>query len=259
MLLSVRITATRSNLANLIFRYGPAVAALVYPLAVAFLHLAARQFLLATDATGSLPAGLAVCLAVALVGSAPILSFTVISLSDRSRERSVAHLAFAAPPLFTLTGVAFFFLGIPNGDYVVWVIAWLAALAFAAQPAPAKTGPAASARWIRSVHGMAAATIVLMFLLWHLANHIVAILGGRYEQGDDGIATVVVPLRPRAASPGYIVRMPIDDWIPPAVREGCTWGRYLLIHSDSHCSLFTCVHPLSSHRGLHFGTMVLGC
>src|ERR1700731_4893337 len=135
MLLSAQTTAIRRDFAGVIFRYGPAALALVYPLALAALHLSGQHFVRATETTGRLLAGIAICLATALVCSVPILSLTAISQSDRPRERSLAHLAFAAPPLFTLTGVAFFFLSVPNGDYVVWAIAWLTVLAFAASSA----------------------------------------------------------------------------------------------------------------------------
>src|SRR5262245_7151751 len=122
-LLSTRITGIRRDLAGMIFRYGPAAVALVYPLALAFLHLSGRHFVQATDASGRLLAGFAICLAAALLCSVPVLSFTVILRSDRIRERWLAHVAFAAPPLFTMIGVGFFLLGAPNADYVVWVVA----------------------------------------------------------------------------------------------------------------------------------------
>jgi hypothetical protein len=175
MLLSARTTAVCRDFAGMIFRYGPAAVALAYPLALAALYLSGQQFVHATDTTDRLLAGFAICLAAALVCSVPILSLTAISRSDRPRERSLAHLAFAAPPLFTLTGVVFFLFGVPNGDYVVWAIAWLTALAFAASPARANAVPAASANWTRSAHGITGATIVVIFLVWHLANHVLAI------------------------------------------------------------------------------------
>jgi|SRR5262245_15988123 hypothetical protein len=104
-------TAIRRDFASMIFRYGPAVVALVYPLALAALHLSGQHFVRATETTNRLLAGFAIFLAAALVYPVPLISFTVISRSDRPRERSLAHLAFAAPPLFTLTGVAFFLVG----------------------------------------------------------------------------------------------------------------------------------------------------
>jgi succinate dehydrogenase/fumarate reductase cytochrome b subunit len=174
-LLSIRATATRRDVAIMIFRYGPATTALVYPLALAFLHISGWHFMQATDAIGRLLAGLATCLAAALLCSVPALSFTVMLRSDRSGERWLAHVAFAAPPLFTMLGVGFFFIGVPNGDYVIWAAAWLGVLAYAAFASPAITEQRRPARWIRTAHGLTGATITASFLVWHLANHTLAI------------------------------------------------------------------------------------
>jgi hypothetical protein len=168
-------TAIRRDFTGRIFRYGPAAVALVYPLALAALHLSGQHFVRATETPNRLLAGFAIFLAAALLYAVPLISFTVISQSDRPRERYLAHLAFAAPPLFTLTGVTFFLLGVPNGDYVVWAISWLTALAFAASPARARAIPTAATNWIRNAHGITGLTIVAIFLVWHLANHVLAI------------------------------------------------------------------------------------
>jgi hypothetical protein len=127
-------TAIRRDFAGMIFRYGPAAVALVYPLALAALYVSGQHFVRTTATTDRLLAGFAIFLAAALIYAVPLISFTVISRSDRPRERYLAHLAFAAPPLFTLTGVTFFLLGVPNGDYVIWAIAWLTALALRRPP-----------------------------------------------------------------------------------------------------------------------------
>jgi hypothetical protein len=71
-------------------------------------------------------------------------------------------------------GVIFFMLNIPNSDYVVWAVAWLGVIAFAALAAPANILPAATATWIRTAHGFSAAGIVVIFLAWHLLNHMTA-------------------------------------------------------------------------------------
>jgi hypothetical protein len=174
-LLSARTTMMRRNLADPIFRYGPAAAALVYPLALVLLHLSGLHFVRASDAADRVWAGITICFAAALICTVPVLSFSAILWSVGPRERLLAHLAFAAPPLFTLTGVVFFLLGIPNSDYVVWVIAWLSVLALATTTARARAAPTPSPSWIRSAHGITAAVIVVIFLVWHLANHVVAV------------------------------------------------------------------------------------
>src|SRR5262249_7631501 len=64
-------TAIRRDFASMIFRYGPAVVALVYPLALAALHLSGQHFVRATKTTNRLLAGFAIFLAAALVSPRP--------------------------------------------------------------------------------------------------------------------------------------------------------------------------------------------
>ena len=174
--LAARPAARRREIVSPLFSYGPPAAALVYPLALVVLNQSARQFLQATNATAGLLAGISIGLAIALVYGVPILSFAAILQSGgQVRTRRLAHLAFAAPPLFTVLGVVFFLLGVPGGDYAIWTVAWLGALAYAAFASPAETVPAPAAAWIRTAHGIGGATILAMFLAWHLANHILAI------------------------------------------------------------------------------------
>jgi hypothetical protein len=156
-------------------RLGPSLAALLYPLALMAVYRCGQQFAVASDAQGRLGAGLLLCIAAGLVYSVPALSLTVIlNSADDVLTRRLAHLAFAAPPLFVLIGVFFYILKVPNGDYVVWAIAWLGVLGFAVFAAPTNVEPAAAATWIRTAHGFSAAAIIAIFLSWHLANHMTA-------------------------------------------------------------------------------------
>jgi hypothetical protein len=116
-------------------------------------------------------------LAVGLVYSVPALSLAVVAKAGNdSRLRRVAHLSFAAPPLFVLIGVLFYMLKLPSADLVVWGIGWLGVLAFAPFAAPANKVPAVPAPWIRTAHGYSAAAIIVIFLAWHLLNHMTAAL-----------------------------------------------------------------------------------
>ena len=58
-------TAIRRDLTGMIFRYGPAAVALVYPLALAALHLSGQHFVRATETPNRLLAGFAMFLAAA--------------------------------------------------------------------------------------------------------------------------------------------------------------------------------------------------
>jgi hypothetical protein len=123
----------------MMLRYAPALAALLYPLTLLALHQSGQQFLQAPDTAGRLGAGLLLCVAVALVYGVPIMSLAVILKSGRDvLARRLAHLAFAAPPLFVLIGVLFYMLEVPNADYVAWGIGWCGVLGFAAFAGPGK-------------------------------------------------------------------------------------------------------------------------
>jgi hypothetical protein len=171
-----RAAATGTNL--MVLRCGPSTAALLYPLALIALHQSGRLFVQAADVTGRLWAGVAMCVSAALVYSIPIVSFAVIVQSAHDLlARRLAHLAFAAPPLFTLIGVIFFMLGITNGDYVLWGLLWVGIVAYAASAAPSGSAPTLAPAAIRLAHGFSAAAIVTIFLAWHLLNHMSAVWG----------------------------------------------------------------------------------
>jgi hypothetical protein len=158
----------------MMLRYVPSAAALLYPLALSALHQSGRQFAQASDTTGRLAAGMLLCITIGLVYSVPVVSLGVILKSGRDvLARRLAHLAFAAPPLFVLVGVLFYMLKVPNGDYVAWGFTWLGVLGFAAFAGPRKE-VLATATWIRTAHGVSAAAIIVIFLGWHLANHLTA-------------------------------------------------------------------------------------
>ena len=168
--------ARRGDSVETLLRYGPAAAALAYPLVLMLLHRCGQQLAEANTATAILCAGLGAGTAAALIVCVPLLSFVAIRRSDQLQTRRLAHLAFAAPPLFTVTGVLFFLLGIPNGDYAVWGVLWAGALAYAARKLPETgTTTARSVGWIRTAHGLSAGIIIAAFVIWHLANHVVAL------------------------------------------------------------------------------------
>jgi hypothetical protein len=170
-----RTTARQLNAGGMMRRYLPTVSALLYPLAPLALYQSGHQFVLASNMTGKLATGALLGIAIGLTYSVPALSLAVIvKSSDDIQARRFAHLAFAAPPLFVLIGVLFYMLNVPNGEYAFWVIAWIGVLGFAAFVPSTSEMPAAAPRWLRTAHGFSASTIIVMFLAWHLANHVTA-------------------------------------------------------------------------------------
>src|SRR5262249_14394570 len=136
----------------------PAIAALLYPLALAGLHRSGAYFVKSTLAGEIAAAGALMTMAAMPVYSVPIIAFLAIGRARDLRARQIAHLAFAAPPLFVLIGVFFYMLNMPQADYVTWTILWIAVLATAAtssdQAREIRPPP-----WLTTAHGFSAAAI----------------------------------------------------------------------------------------------------
>jgi hypothetical protein len=98
------------------------------------------------------------------------------------RARRLAYATIAAPPLFVLTGVGLSLLHLPVSDELVWVAGWLAACLYVllgrddADRTMLSTPVASSvAKW-RVTHGVAAA-VILIYVSFHLTNHLLGLLG----------------------------------------------------------------------------------
>jgi succinate dehydrogenase/fumarate reductase cytochrome b subunit len=162
----------------------PPATALLYPWIVASLYRSGQLLEHASGPLGSAIAWAATILAGALVYGVPAVSLAVAAaLAPIERPSAVqllarraAHLAFASPSLFVLIGVVFYLLHRPSADYLAWTILWLAVIGVvAASPHKAATASEAAPSWLRVAHGFSALAIVLIFLAWHLANHMSAL------------------------------------------------------------------------------------
>ena len=92
--------------------------------------------------------------------------------------RRIAFLALAAPPLFVLTGVVSGLLHAPISDLWIWSILWLA-IGAGATVADSGTGSQRVGRTtgrLRVAHGISAVAI-LMFVAFHLTNHLIGLFG----------------------------------------------------------------------------------
>lgn len=107
------------------------------------------------------------------------------------RARRLAYLAMAAPPLFVLTGVARGLLGRPLTDETVWIGFWsiAAAAAFFGSANAHTTVPTPVVRW-RVAHGISAA-FATCFVLFHLANHLLAWWGADVHEATMQLGRVV--------------------------------------------------------------------
>jgi hypothetical protein len=165
----------------------PAAGAISYPFWLDAFHFAV------SPSVGPLSAarifGAALCLlaatAMPLLGMACALWMTRAATraspsSFGLRARRLAYITIGAPPLFVLTGVGLGLLHLHVSDELVWVAGWLVAglyvlLGSEGKPAPSAPVTGSIARW-RVVHGVAA-SIILVYVLFHLTNHLLGLLG----------------------------------------------------------------------------------
>lgn len=124
-------------------------------------------------------AGLAAAFAVPLIAalSARRIARTFEVSGTQIRAYRLAHVVFAAPPLFTATGVITDVLGIGPFDYLVWLVLWLAVGLYLWVSAPPNLTDEARAPRARAaaVHGSIALAVLLVFLIAHLWNHATAL------------------------------------------------------------------------------------
>jgi hypothetical protein len=165
---------------------APAVAALLYPVALHALYGAGRLVHDATSPESALSAWTVTLGAAALAYSVPAIALWAIRALGQERHpgpahvraRGLAHLAFASPPLFTALGVGFYLVH-SNSDHIVWVLIWLPIVAVTIvgerRGGTAGSQPRTQLQWLRTAHGLSATAIIIMFLAPHIANHLTAI------------------------------------------------------------------------------------
>src|SRR5215475_13165483 len=185
-----------------IARIAPAVAALLYPVALHALYGAGRLVHDATSLESALSAWAITFGAATLVYSVPAIALWAIQALGqerrprfpRVRARAFAHLAFASPPLFTALGVALYLVH-SSIDHIVWALIWLPIVAVAifdeCRFVAVGAEPRMQLRWLRTAHGLSAAAILVMFLAPHIANHLTAIWSTDLHKAMMGALRVV--------------------------------------------------------------------
>ncbi|MBR1162332.1 hypothetical protein JQ569_24455 [Bradyrhizobium elkanii] len=169
----------------------PAAGAIAYPFLLDAFHLAV------SPAAGPMSFGRLVLAALCLLAAtaAPLLGLACAywmtkaapSSFEQLRARRLAYLSIAAPPLFVLTGVGLGLLHIPVSDELVWVAGWSAACLYVLRggeqerPAGSAATAPSIAKW-RVTHGVAAA-VILLYVAFHLTNHLLGWLGPEVHAG----------------------------------------------------------------------------
>jgi hypothetical protein len=98
----------------------------------------------------------------------------------RRRAVRIALLAVAAPPLFTLLGVLLYMAHDPVPDAWVWIGMWTILIAAAAsgdETVITEESRRPKGAGLRVAHGVAALAVTLVFLLFHVANHLFGLIG----------------------------------------------------------------------------------
>ena len=158
----------------------PLLTAGLYPLFLMLFHAAVGAP--GTPVSGAGLIGAIVALAAAIAAPLSCLWWVWRHRDRRGgfdiAARRMAFLALAAPPLYVFLGVFLSILHAPVPELPLWLAGWIglaAVLMFAphdisgARPAPPRAG-------LRVIHGVTA-VILLLYVAFHLTNHLFALAG----------------------------------------------------------------------------------
>lgn len=166
-------------------RLAPLLAAIGYPLFLNSAHGGMQRLTGAHETQERVAAIFMIAASLAAAFTVPLVAAIAAGRIARTFDGSradirayrLAHAVFAVPPLYTAAGVITDVLGIGPLDFLIWVLLWsglgLAAAKAATEVRPDGRGrPGARAV---AVHGSIALGVLLIFLLWHLGNHALAL------------------------------------------------------------------------------------
>jgi hypothetical protein len=174
--------------------------------------------------------------------------------------RRLAYLTVGVPPLYVLLGVLDTFAGTPASPEWAWAFVWIAGCLWASAAGPAShvtaqtsTSPASSSRGSKMIgrlrvgHGIIAAT-VLIFIVFHLTNHMIALNGpeahtavmdaGRKIYRQPAVEVVLVALLLLQVAGGITLAwrwsaMPADFYRVFQIASGAYLACFILCHMNS--------------------------
>jgi len=166
--------------------WAPIAVTLIYPFLLDAFHY------LVTDDLGhrvSMTLGTAVLAALVLLGvfAVPAMGLALACKKSRApyddvtttRARRLALMIVAAPTLYCFIGVNSIMLGSPVSDQSIWIAGWLllgCVLTFKGKaPRPRVKKSMRDLAWLRVAHGVAG-VIVLLFVTFHLFNHLFGLI-----------------------------------------------------------------------------------
>jgi hypothetical protein len=180
---------------------APAAAAICYPFLL-------RAFHALVGAPATTPSPVAIVGAVAVLADAFVVPFFGLAMALRPSagpgSRRLAYVSVAAPTLYVFLGVVQALVHSPIPDEVVWCGIWLA-LAIWSQRArtPVVADAPAVGRW-RVIHGLTAA-ILILYVLFHITNHLFGLIGPDAHAAVMKIGRMVY--RSRAGEPLLVAAM----------------------------------------------------
>jgi hypothetical protein len=181
------------------------------------------------------------------------------------RARRLAYITIGAPPLFVLTGVGLSLLHVHVSDELVWVVVWLAACLYVmlggeGKPAPSVPITGSIAKW-RVVHGVAGA-FILFYILFHLTNHLLGLLGpdvhaavmktGRQVYRSPVVEPILVALMLFQVIVGARLAwrwsaLPVDAFRVFQIGSGVYLAAFILTHLNSALISARAVHHIETN------------
>ena len=228
----------------------PIGAALAYPWTLRLFHAAI------VEAPASIVPALWLILAFAL----PLSCLLIATRAGEAASaiRRVALLGLAAPPLFVLTGVVSSLLHSPIRDLWSWSVLWIACgvVAMLAQGRGPPPLPTAMSGRLRIAHGVAA-LFILMFVAFHLTNHLTGLFGPASHARVMAIGRTVY--RARIVEPVLVILLLFQ--VASGVRLAWRWSarpldgaRLIQVGSGAYLAAFILTHlnsALVSARWVH--------
>ncbi|MBT2185413.1 hypothetical protein [Sphingobium nicotianae] len=237
----------------------PVATALAYPWVLRLFHAA-----IASATYGVAPA-LCLAAAFALPLSCILIAWRYSSgASDACllRVRRTAFAALAAPPLFVLVGVLSGLLHSPIKDVWVWSLLWLVVgiTATITRAEPKREPSSGTIGRTRVLHGISA-SIILLFIGFHLFNHLTGLLGpdvharvmafGRVAYRSHAIEPVLVALLLFQIASGARLAWrwsvgPLDFARTVQIGSGAYLAAFILTHLNSAIVSARWVHGIKT-------------
>ena len=110
------------------------------------------------------------------------LASVPIKTAAQLKALRLSYIGVIAPTAYVFMGVLLYMAGAPLPDEAAWSLAWLILMAWAVLPAKADAtaAPAGASSGLRITHGIAS-TVVMIYVAFHLTNHLFGLVSPEYH------------------------------------------------------------------------------